>query len=153
MEESSSVAEALSVGRPARLSVLAAAGGAGLFLVGLLMIVLAVFVEDREAVAVAMVALGAVLVILGVLAPRLEGPLEVGPTGGLKAHLIATAVEKGLGPDEIERLLEMYERAAEDAAKGRALAAAIIADAVEQIESPASGPARTGGPDQPREDP
>jgi len=110
------------------------------------MITLAVFVEDREAVAVALVGLGTVVVILGVLAPRLEGPLEVGPTGGLKAQLtkqqlIETAVQKGLGPAEIERLLEMYERAAEDAAKGRALAAMLIAEAGDEVASTA--------PDQP----
>ena len=138
------------MGRPARLSPLAAVGGVALFLVGLLMIVLAVFVEDREAVATVMVALGSVLVILGVLAPRLEGPLEVGPTGGLKAQLtkqqlIETAVEKGFGPADIERLLDMYERAAEDAAKGRALAAMLIADAANEIDSDSAdkpGPGR-----------
>lgn len=115
------------------------------------MITLAVVVEDREAVAVALVGLGTVLVILGVLAPRLEGPLEVGPTGGLKAQLtkqqlIETAVEKGLGPAEIERLLEMYERAAEDAAKGRALAAMVIAEAGDEVDSsPADQPTREAG--------
>jgi hypothetical protein len=134
MEGKSPLVDALSVGRPARLSWAAVIGGIALFSTGAAMIVLAVFIEDREAVAVALVALGTVLVILGVLAPRLEGPLEVGPTGGLKAQLtkqqlIETAVEKGLGPAEIERLLEMYERAAEDAAKGRALAAMLIAEA------------------------
>ena len=50
-------------------------------------VLIAVFVEDRETVAVALIALVTVLVILEVLAPRLEDPLEVGPTGGFKARL------------------------------------------------------------------
>lgn len=132
------------------MSAVAVIGGSALFSVGTLMIAFAVFVEDREAVAVALVGLGTVLVILGVLAPRLEGPLEVGPTGGLKAQLtkqqlIETAVEQGLGPAEIARLLEMYERAAEDAAKGRALAAMLIAE--DELHPETSG-ARERSPEE-----
>ena len=48
MSDKPEIADALSVGRPARVSPVAVLGGAALFGVGLLMIMLAVFVEDRE---------------------------------------------------------------------------------------------------------
>ena len=67
----------------------------GWFLVaaGIVMVLLAAFLVDDSAVAVALVVMGAGAVILGALVNRAEGPVELGPSG-LKLSLIAKVAEK-----------------------------------------------------------
>lgn len=78
------------------------AGTALLFAVGTGMILLAVVVEDRQAVAAALVGFGAALVSMSVLLPRLVGPVRISAKG-FEAELIAAVQEqaraRGLTPE------------------------------------------------------
>ena len=73
------------------------------------MVLLAVLVEDRQAVAAALVGFGAALVSMSVLLPRLVGPLKISAKG-IEAELIAAVQEqaraRGLSPEETQNLIE-----------------------------------------------
>ena len=73
------------------------------------MVLLAVLVEDRQAVAAALVGFGAALVSMSVLLPRLVGPLKISAKG-FEAELIAAVQEQarasGLSPAETQNVIE-----------------------------------------------
>jgi hypothetical protein len=73
------------------------------------MILLAVLVEDRQAVAAALVGFGAALVSMAVLLPRLVGPLKISAKG-FEAELIEAVQEqaraRGLSPEETQSVIE-----------------------------------------------
>jgi len=83
-------------------------GAFALFAAGAIMVLLGVLVEARESVAVALVTLGAALMPLAVLLPRLVGALKVSPTG-LEAELSALvqseAEAHGLAPTVVQEAL------------------------------------------------
>jgi hypothetical protein len=64
-----------------------------MFVVGTGMILLAVVVEDRQAVAAALVGFGAALVSMSVLLPRLVGPLKISAKG-FEARAVRLPSEK-----------------------------------------------------------
>jgi hypothetical protein len=73
-----------------------AAAGIGLFLVGAAMVVLGIFAEPREAVAVALVVLGAGLMVISAVLHRIES-FELGLSG-------AKATLAQIGREEAEKL-------------------------------------------------
>jgi hypothetical protein len=81
---------------------LAANGGVSLVAGGVVLVVVALFASSADAVATAMVVMGAAMMIVGVLLPNLEGTLKIGP-GGLEAVLRDVdrrAREEGLDEDD-----------------------------------------------------
>lgn len=77
------------------------AGEVALFVAGLMMTLLGVFAESRDAIAATLVAFGAALMALAVLLQRLEGPVKISPTGleAVLAKAVSDEAEaKGLPP-------------------------------------------------------
>lgn len=76
--------------------------GPTLLLVGAALVGIGVLVTDAEAVATAMVSIGALAMVLAVLLPRMEGSFKVGP-GGLEGALAAVEEEsegRNLEPEQ-----------------------------------------------------
>jgi hypothetical protein len=86
------------------------AGALLLFLAGAGMVALAVIVKDRQAVATTSAVLGAALMAIAVLLPRLEGPVKFGAQG-FEAQLIAAVREQaeahGLSVAETQHVIEV----------------------------------------------
>lgn len=89
-----------------------------LFVAGLVMVLLAVLVEDREAVAITLLVLGTSSMGVAVLLPRLVGHLKFGAQG-FEAELVAAveqeALEVGLSPEETEAVIEQAKSDVETA--------------------------------------
>lgn len=72
-----------------------------LFTTGVLMVVGGVLYENRVEVAVPLVVIGAGLAVVGILLPRLQGPVRLGPSG-VEVSIATGRLEPAVGPSEEE---------------------------------------------------